>query len=119
LLRLDDTASYNLNRAASTRRSGVVAFFVPDHRIARPARKAALGLNVRKIPTRFIDISGMGRRCSSYFHRFYNSTQFARDQERAASCVDSAHGRANVSEALSFVLGPGRTQACAPVDTFD
>jgi hypothetical protein len=39
---------------------------------------------VRKIPTHFIDISGIDRRCSSYFHPFYNSTQFANDQERAA-----------------------------------
>ena len=123
MLRHRGAASYNFDQFNRLRRStlGSVAFIVPaPGRFVPAARRPALALNVRKIPTRFLDISGIDRRCSSYFHYFYNSTQFARDQERAAFCIGAARRRANVSEQLKLAWDRGESaKARAPVDIFD
>jgi hypothetical protein len=87
LLQCDDTAYDPVGQWHPYNAAPGSDFRACSARIRARTRKAAWGFNVRKSPTRFLDISGMGCRRSSYFPSFYNSTQFERDQERAMFCV--------------------------------
>ena len=119
LLRCNDASFYHFDGVRGCNAASLSDLRARPSPMRPPARKAAWVLNVRKIPTRFIDISGVDWRRSSYSPAFYNSTQFAQDQVRARRASALLVTEQTFPKHRACRDRGERADARAPLDTID